>query len=184
MDDNLSQRRASLQLLGGMALLAAGVRAAHAADVEPSRGQLLPWTRGDTPALAALTMDGRNVTLKDYIGTPLIVNFWASYCGPCRLEMPTFSMLLDLYSDKKLRVLAVNHGEMPARIAQFLKAVPFTGDVLLDRSQKQLSAWGGRALPTSFILDAKGRIRFWHIGELDWTAWDAQSKLQQVVEAV
>ncbi|QIL82742.1 TlpA family protein disulfide reductase [Diaphorobacter sp. HDW4A] len=175
------ERRKSFQLLGGMALMAAGgVRAAG--NDEPSQGKLMPWTRGAAPALSALTMEGRKVTLQDYVGAPLILNFWASYCGPCRLEMPTFSMLLDLYSDKKLRVLAVNHGEMPARIAQFLQAVPFTGDVLLDRSQKQLAAWGGRALPTSFIIDAKGRVRFWHIGELDWTAWDAQSKLQQVIE--
>lgn len=184
-----TERRTCLRQLGALACIASGLAAtaSHAVQPEDARqasgGKLQPWKKGATPALAAQTLDGRKVTLQDYIGKPLILNYWASYCGPCRLEMPAFNMLMDLYSDKGLRVLAVNHGEMPARIQQFLKAVPFNGEVLLDRSQTQMKAWSAYALPTSFILDAKGSVRFWHVGEIDWTEWDAQSKLQQVMGA-
>ncbi|QNP47376.1 TlpA family protein disulfide reductase [Diaphorobacter aerolatus] len=149
---------------------------------EASGGKLRPWKKGATPALLATSMEGSKRTLQDYLGKPLILNFWASYCGPCRLEMPAFNMLMDLYSDKGLRVLAVNHGEMPARILQFLKAVPFNGEVLLDRSQTQMKAWSAYALPTSFVIDAKGQVRFWHVGEIDWSERDAQAKIQQVIE--
>ena len=181
-------RRDCLLKLGALAALtgsAGGI--AHAVQPsdakEASGGKLNPWKRGATPALLAQTMDGRKVTLKDYLGKPLILNFWASYCGPCRLEMPAFNLLMDLYSDKGLRVLGVNHGEMPARVQQFLKAVPFNGDVLLDRSQTQMKAWNAYALPTSFLIDAKGQVRWWHVGEIDWTEWDAQDKLQRLVDA-
>ncbi len=179
-------RRDCLLKLGALsAALATGASSALAVQPsdakEASGGKLQPWKKGATPALLAQTMDGRKVTLKDYAGKPLILNFWASYCGPCRLEMPAFNMLMDLYSDKGLRVLAVNHGEMPARILQFVKTVPFNGEVLLDRSQTQMKAWNAYALPTSFLIDAKGQVRFWHVGEIDWTEWDAQQKLQQVV---
>lgn len=182
-------RRAHLRHLGALACAACGLagtlRPSHAvqpADAkEASGGKLRPWKKGATPALLAQTLDGQQVTLKAFTGRPLILNFWASYCGPCRLEMPSFNMLMDLYGDKHLQVVAVNHGEMPARVLQFLKEVPFEGRVLLDRSQTQMKAWSAYALPTSFVLDAKGEIRFWHVGEIDWTDSDAQAKLQLVM---
>ena len=71
---------------------------------------------------------------------------------------------------------------MPARVLQFLQTVPFHGDVLLDRSQTQLPAWGGMALPTSFVIDAQGRARFWHMGEIDWLGADVQAALQTVLQ--
>ena len=185
-----AERRACLRRIGALAAtgLGAAMAGGNAWAVQPaeaqqaSGGKLQPWKKGATPALLAQTMNGQKVTLKEFVGKPLILNFWASYCGPCRLEMPQFNMLMDLYSDKGLRVLAVNHGEMPARIQQFLQAVPFHGDMLLDRSQTQMKAWSAYALPTSFVLDAKGQVHWWHVGEIDWTERDAQSKLQAVVD--
>ena len=56
--------------------------------------------------------------------------------------------------------------------------VRFAGNVLLDRSQSQLPQWGGISLPSSFVLDAQGRIHWWHIGEIDWTSADIQTKLR------
>ena len=120
-------------------------------------------------------------SLADYAGAPLILNFWASYCAPCRLEMAQFNRLLEQYRPQSLRVLAVNHGEMPARVLQFLQTVPFHGEALLDRSQTQLPAWGGIALPTSFVLDAQGQVRLWHVGEIDWLGPRAQAQLAAVL---
>ena len=175
------QRRHCLQLLGGSAWCAASLPSFAADTSAQAVGQLAPWGKKPTPALKAQTLDGRAVTLADFAGQPLIVNFWASYCAPCRLEMPAFNQLLEQYGTQGLRVVAVNHGEMPARAAQFLRAVPFNGDVLLDRSLTQLPAWSGQALPSSFIIDAKGRVHWWHMGEIDWLATDVQTRLQAVL---
>lgn len=176
-------RRHCLQLLGGAAAWATRRDAASAPFIEPQAvGQLAAWPQGKvTPNLHALAMNGQTRSLTSYAGAPLILNFWASYCAPCRLEMPQFNQLLSQYQPQGLRVAAVNHGEMPARVLQFLQTVPFNGDVLLDRSQTQLPTWGGVALPTSFVIDSQGRVRFWHVGEIDWLSASVQAKLQTVL---
>lgn len=180
-------RRHCLQLLagafggvwGGHALAREAAASPHAQAV----GRLAAWpARKATPALKALALDGKSRSLPDFAGAPLILNFWATYCAPCRLEIPQFNQLLLRHQAQGLRVLAVNHGEMPARVLQFLQTVTFHGDVLLDRSQTQLPAWGGMALPTSFVIDAQGRVRFWHMGEIDWLGADAQAALQTVLQ--
>lgn len=180
-------RRHCLQLLagalGGTWGSHALAREATASPPAEAVGRLAPWpARQATPALKALALDGNRRSLSDFAGTPLILNFWATYCAPCRLEIAQFNQLLVRHQARGLRVLAVNHGEMPARVLQFLQAVPFHGDVLLDRSQTQLPAWGGMALPTSFVIDAQGRVRFWHMGEIDWLGADAQAALQTVLQ--
>ena len=146
-------------------------------------GQLAPWPAGKAaPGLKVLALDGKTRALGDYAGSPLILNFWASHCAPCQLEMPQFNQLLKRFLPQGLRVLAVNHGEMPGRVLQFLQSMPFEGDVLLDRSQTQLPNWGGIALPTSFVMDAKGHVRLWHMGEIDWLAPCTLSQLQAIFE--
>lgn len=173
-------RRACLQWLGHAAALGVGGMA-HAAPLFDAQavGQLAPWPAAQpTPSLHGQDLAGSARSLRDYLGQPLIVNFWATYCAPCRLEMPLFNALLQQYRAQGLRVLGVNHGEMPARVAQFLHSVPFAGDVLLDRSQTQLPQWGGIALPSSFVLDAQGRIHWWHVGEIDWTSAQVQAALR------
>ncbi len=175
-------RRQCLHLLGGAAAWAGGMQRASASA--PAVGQLAPWPQGKAvPAFTALALDGTTRTLADYAGKPLILNFWATYCAPCRLEIPQFNQLLAQHRAQGLRVLAVNHGEMPARVLQFLQTVPFDGDVLLDRSQRQLPAWGGMALPTSFVIDAQGRVRFWHMGEIDWLSAGVQATLAPVFKS-
>ena len=180
-------RRRCLQLLAGAlgGTWGGHALAREAAASPPAQvvGRLAPWpARQATPALKALALDGHSRSLPDFAGAPLILNFWATYCAPCRLEMPQFNQLLVRHQAQGLRVLAVNHGEMPARVLQFLQTVPFHGDVLLDRSQTQLPAWGGMALPTSFVIDAQGRVRFWHVGEIDWLGADVQAALQTVLQ--
>lgn len=93
--------------------------------------------------------------------------------------MPQFNALLRQFQPQGLRILAVNHGEMPARVDQFLQMVPFDGQVLLDRSQTLLPAWGQMALPSSFLLDRRGRIQAFHVGELDWLRPDILADLQR-----
>ncbi len=179
-------RRHCLQLLGGAAVWTLGVPSQASSKNTPpalqTAGQLLAWPATQpTPSLKALALNGQTRSLSDFTGAPMILNFWASYCAPCLLEIPQFNQLLQLHRAAGLRIAAVNHGEMPARVLQFLQTTPFQGDVLLDRSQTQLSAWGGIALPTSIVIDAQSRAHWWHMGEIDWLSADTQAKLATVL---
>jgi thiol-disulfide isomerase/thioredoxin len=182
------ERRRCLQWLGGAlttSATASTLFATNAAATAPLSSTGLPvlaaWPHGKkTPELQVQTLDGQRRTTAHFAGAPLLINFWATYCAPCRLEMHLLNALLRQFQSQGLQVLTINHGEMPARVRQFFATVPFNGEILLDRSQTQLAAWGGMALPSSYVLDASGQVRLWHVGELDWTRADIQMQLQQV----
>lgn len=169
-------RRRTVLLRGAAAVVAASslpVAAAQAAA--PPAGDdngLAPWRPDRPPTLDAIDLaTGQRRTLADFAGHPLLVNFWATWCGPCRVEMPSLNALAaQLAASHGFRFLAINHGEMPERVQRFIAEVPITGTVLLDRSQTLFPAWGGRGLPTTFVFDAKGKPRAWAQGERDWGA--------------
>lgn len=163
----MSLRRRAFLVAGGAAAALGGpaVRAQDAANT------LLPWRSASAPALKATDLVTEQArTLADYAGHALVINFWATWCGPCRIELPSLNAAVDRFAARGLRLLAVNHGEMPERARRFVDEVPIHGTVLLDRSQTQLRAWGANGLPASFVLDAQGRPRFKAAGEIDWLA--------------
>ena len=182
-------RRASTLGLAGVlpaahAVAGAGAGADHppATDAAAS-GRLAPWGRRPTPTLRGTDLEGRVWGLGDFAGQVLLLNFWASYCAPCQLEMPALNRLQARFAARGLRVAGLNHGEMPERVRLFLARVPFDGQVLLDRSQGQLKAWGAYALPTNILIDRQGRARLWHMGELDWDAAPIQAQVQALLAA-
>ncbi|MDM0111346.1 TlpA disulfide reductase family protein [Variovorax sp. J22R133] len=163
-------------LLGGAAM---AVGASSKADTP---NMLVPWRPAQPPRLDAIDFQTeQRRSLADFAGRALVVNFWASWCAPCRVEMPSLNAVLEELAPRGLRLLAINHGEMPERVRQFLGEVPIRGTVLLDRSQSQLRAWGARGLPASFVLDAKGRPRYMAMGEIDWRAAHVTKVLEVVV---
>lgn len=159
-------RRRSLLVHGAVLASTAGAGGAAAAPDAP----LSPWRPARPPQLdAADLLTGERRTLADFAGRPLLVNFWASWCGPCRLEMPALDALAGELASQGWQFLAINHGEMPERVRRFVAEVPIRGTLLLDRSQRLLKAWGGQGLPATFVLDARGRPRAWAEGERDWS---------------
>lgn len=152
-------------LLRGAAAATLAPWQAHASD----GAGLQPWRPARPPALDATDLaTGQRRTLAEFAGRPLLVNFWATWCGPCRVEMPGLNALAARLAPQGLQFVALNHGEMPERVRRFLAEVPLHGTVLLDRSQTQLKAWGAQALPATFLLDARGRPSLWAQGERDW----------------
>jgi len=135
----------------------------------PAPGQLRPWTGGATPPLALADVDGRARKLEDYRGKVVLVNFWATWCEPCRDEMPSINRLRASLAGKPFEVLAVNLGESDARVRRFLEQLPLGFPVLLDRDSGAAKAWRARILPASFLVGPDGRIRYSVLGELDWT---------------
>jgi len=131
--------------------------------------QLKPWSRGATPPLALQTLEGKPVRLEDYRGKVVLVNFWATWCGPCLEEMPAIGKLREAFAGQAFEVLAVNFGEGETRIHRFLEKTPLAFPVLLDRDSAVAKAWKVRVLPASFLVGPDGRIRYSVIGEYDWT---------------
>jgi len=128
-----------------------------------------PWTGGNTPALALVDLQGRQHRLEDYRGKVVLVNFWATWCEPCRDEMPSLVRLKAAFASRPFEVLAVNLAEPAARIRAFEERVPMAFPVLMDRDMAVSKAWGARILPATYILGPDGRIRYSFRGELDWS---------------
>ena len=146
-----------------IAFLAAIVLAWPAGATESLR----PWKGGATPPLALKTLAGESVDLGRLRGKVVLVNFWATWCAPCVEEMPALAKLRDRLAPRGFEVIAVNQGEMPQRVIAFVNRSGLDLPILMDRDKEVARAWRVRALPTTFVVDAAGRIRFHAEGEID-----------------
>ena len=128
-----------------------------------------PWAGGATPALELRDLEGRRHRLGDYRGEVVLVNFWATWCAPCREEMPSIQRLKETLAGKPFTVLAVNLDEPEARIRSFLSRMTLDFTILLDSDKQSARAWNARVLPASFVIGPDGRIRYSLVGDLDWS---------------
>ena len=117
------------------------------------------------PDVSLRTLDGEAVQLEDFVGQPLLVNVWATWCPPCVREMPLLAQLDATHDD--IKVLLVNHGETEERIQGFLQEQQLSlQHLLLDPLGGLLSHSGHRGLPVTYFYDAEGRLTATHSGEL------------------
>jgi len=109
---------------------------------------------------------GESVLLSDYRGKVVVLNFWATWCGPCRLELPILKGLPGKYAKDELVILAVDQAETQAEVAAFAEKneLPFT--VLLDLDMSVSAAYKTRFIPPTFVVDADGVIQYKRIGTL------------------
>jgi thiol-disulfide isomerase/thioredoxin len=131
---------------------------------------LAPWGGGPAPGLALKDLDGRAHDLAAYRGKVVLVNFWATWCEPCRQEMPSIQRLSEKLAGKPFVVLAVNVDEPEARVRNFLNDTRFDLPVLLDANKLVTRQWGARLLPVTFIVGPDGRLRYRLLGETDWSS--------------
>jgi len=144
----------------------------------PAVAQVLkPWSGGATPPLVLSDLEGVKHRLADYRGKVVLVNFWATWCVPCRDEMPSIERLRASLEGKPFVVLAVNLAEPESRIRKFLEAVPVRFPVLLDRDTQASKAWQARLLPVTYIVGPDGAIRYRYVGELDWSGPEARKAI-------
>ena len=124
---------------------------------------------------------GKATSLSDFRGKTVVLNFWATWCGPCRDEMP---LLQALFDDKEraaqgLVLLSVNDGEPPATVQQFMTAFGYSFPVVLDMEEVLAAAYYIRALPTTFFIGPDGVIRNIRMG-----AFSGKADLERVLSLV
>src|SRR5262249_18410322 len=116
------------------------------------------------PDVAVQGADGTPVRLLDYKGKVLLVDFWASWCVPCKTSFPALDALYREYQPKGLEVLAINLDEQRRSADAFLAARPHRMPVLFDPKGVAPAAFGVKGMPTSYLIDRSGTIRFTHMG--------------------
>jgi thiol-disulfide isomerase/thioredoxin len=155
-------RRQFIQTSGAALLPMHAAFAQTAYEVTPWAGPLSSFSLSDTT--------GKTWQLADLKGRAVLLNFWASWCEPCRAEMPTLQQVADLYGPDKLLVLAVNFKEPAQRALQFAKTTGVTLPVLLDVAGKTAAQWGVKVFPTTLTINPKGQPQQRVKGEVDWTS--------------
>jgi thiol-disulfide isomerase/thioredoxin len=126
------------------------------------------WRRieqvSQAPDFALDAIDGPPVRLSDLRGRVVIVEFWATWCGPCRMSTPSLNVIARRFSDQPVSVLLINAGETPDAIRDWLGNARYTARVLLDTTGEVREAYGVRGIPRLLILDREGRIAYDHSG--------------------
>jgi thiol-disulfide isomerase/thioredoxin len=135
--------------------LAAGVASAA---VTPSAG---------APDFALPSLDGPNLRLQEQRGRVVMINFWATWCGPCRVEMPHLARLYEKYRGSGFTVLAVNIDEDPHKAASVAKQLGMRFPVLLDSEKKVSRLYDLSTMPSTILVDRDGRVRYVHRGYRD-----------------
>lgn len=112
-------------------------------------------------------LDGSTHSLSEFRGHYVLLDFWASWCGPCRMEMPRLDRLQQEYAASGLEIVGINSGEAPARVRQFIQQTGYRYRILLDPQDQASARYDVRALPTLVVVDPEGNVRFYDAGAYD-----------------
>lgn len=121
---------------------------------------LVSLTAGQAaPDFALQTPDGQTVHLSDFKGQPVLLNFWATWCGPCAIEMPALEQVYRKYQDQGLVVLGINQGEAGERVTQYLRNNNLSFPSVLDTETSIARQYRVTGYPTTWLVDADGTLR-------------------------
>jgi len=173
-----------LDAYGGAPAEPAPMRGEETAPEAASGSALLKPYPGErqAPPLRLATLDDGEIDLQTLKGKVVLVNFWATWCPPCVEEIPSLQRLYQARRAQGLEILAVDVGEPPEKMREFLADKPIDFPVLMDVDGKALKTWGVHAFPTTLVLDRSHRIRYAVFGAFDWSSEEVLRTLQPLLE--
>jgi len=129
-------------------------------------------------------MNGRNVSLSDLRGKVVLLNFWATWCGPCRVEMPAMERLYRAYDRKDFEILAVSTDAQGTAVTRpFQQENKLTFPILHDSDFRVGLSYGARTLPMTFMVDRQGIVRQHIFGARDWEALEAHQLIEMLMKS-
>ena len=121
-------------------------------------------TGGPAPAFTLASRAGQDVSLTQYKGNVVMINFWASWCGPCRQEMPLLESIYKKYNKMGFTLIGVNVEPDSNAANEWLKATPVSFPILYDRDSKVSKLYDVAGMPSTVIIDRSGKLRVLHRG--------------------
>ncbi len=139
-------------------------RALVAVQVDPRAPQ--PAIGYPAPDFALKTLDGKSISLNAYRGTPVVLNFWATWCGPCQNELPALQATAERYADDVL-VLGIDQGESADLVQKYVDQLGLTFPIPMDADNAVANRYNVTGMPTTFFIDSDGIIRHFWMGEMN-----------------
>ena len=136
-----------------------------------------------TPALDAVDLQGKTWNTTELAGKVVVLNFWATWCAPCKDELPTLQTLHDI-SDAQTVVLTINVREPAARAARYMQSTGMTFPVISDAKGEWAKRWGVTVYPTTILIAPNGQARWRIVGDVDWSGAQANTWLVDVRQNV
>jgi thiol-disulfide isomerase/thioredoxin len=138
----------------------------------------------EAPRFELQDMDGKRRALQDYRGKVVLINFWATWCPPCRREMPSLERLCQALADEPFEVLAVNQWETPDHVFAYLGQLDVfpSFQMLFDPKGEISQAFGVDGLPTSFVIDKQGRVVLRAIGGREFDHPEIQRLIRELLD--
>jgi peroxiredoxin len=137
---------------------------------------------GTAPDFTLKSLKGDSASLSQFRGKVVFLNFWASWCPPCRAEMPSMSRLNEVFSDREFAMLAVNVEQDKGAVEEFLADHPHDFTVLLDPQGTAQNLYQVFRFPETFLIDKEGRIVERFLGARDWSEVEFMKRIAQLVK--
>jgi peroxiredoxin len=159
-------------------------------EPQPEPAQAPPTRRGvlkvgdQAPNFQLYDLGGHAVSLSEYRGSVVFINFWATWCGPCRVEMPAMEALYKEFDRKDFEILAVSTDQQGAAVTRpFRNQLKLSFPILHDSDYRVGLAYGARTLPMTFLVDRRGVITHRIFGARDWESPEARQLISMVLNA-
>ncbi len=134
----------------------------------------------DAPEFNLEDQDGNFLKISDYKGKVVIVNFWATWCPPCRKEMPSMQRAWEILQKEDIVMLAINVGEDSDQIFSFTAEYPVEFPLIMDKDSSVVNQWKVRGLPTTYIVNPAGKIVYQAIGDREWDSDEIMNQIRRL----
>ncbi len=136
----------------------------------------------DAPDFELENLAGESVRLSSLKGNVVFLNFWATWCPPCRAEMPSMQTLFEKFSDEDFEIIAIDLQESKRTVTNFVEERDFTFPVVIDKSGRVGGTYGARSIPTTYLIDKRGKAIGFLVGSRMWDGEDVESVFRTLLE--